>query len=214
MKDYEKKYIMDTIKVNSAFHIGAYDGSEIDFYFEMGINNIIFAEPNPELFSELEVRCSNEKYNKMNLVLIDSAIYNTVGETLKFNLYYDRQRTYRGCSSLRESALHNEIYPQILYNGTIEVNTATVDYISENINFEIEFLNIDVQGVEYEVLLGATNTLSKSVKAILVETATAELYKNQKFQKDITELLSKSGFKLDKYFQHDNTWGDSLYIKG
>lgn len=215
MKDIEQEYLLKNVNVKSVFHIGAYDGSEIDFYIQMGIKNIIFAEPNPELYDLLTKRCSDEKYKDMNLILSDCAIYNTTGDILDFNLYYDNKRQNKGCSSIRESVLHNQMYPQILYNGTIQVNTATADFIakSELVNFDVEFLNIDVQGVEYEVFLGAHEILSTTVKVILVETADVELYKNQKYQKDITELLSKYGFVLDRYFAHDTTWGDTIYIK-
>ena len=215
MKDIEKDYLLDNIDVSSVFHIGAYDGLEMDFYIELGIKNAVFAEPNPELFDILNENMSDEKYKDINIVTTDCAIYDKTGEVLDFHLYYDDHRVNKGCSSLRESVLHNEMYPQILYNGTIQVNTATADYIvnSELVDFDVEFLNIDVQGVEYEVFLGADEILSTTVKAILVETATAELYKNQKYQDDVTELLSKYGFVLDKHFPHDKLWGDTIYIK-
>ena len=81
------------------------------------------------------------------------------------------------------------------------------------LNFGIEFLNIDVQGVEYEVFLGAKNLLSTTVKAILVETSDIELYENQKTKNQITALLNEFGFVLDMYFAHDTMWGDTYYIK-
>jgi len=215
MKDIEQEYLLKNVNVKSVFHIGAYDGSETDFYIQMGIKNIIYAEPNPELFNLLNIHCSKEQYKDLNIITTDCAIYNTTGDVLDFHLYYDKTRTNLGCSSIRESVLHNQLYPQILFNGIIQVNTATADSIvkSDLVDFDVEFLNIDVQGVEYEVFLGAHEILSTTVKAILVETATAELYKDQKHQQEITELLGKYGFVLDTHFAHDTMWGDTIYIK-
>lgn len=215
MKDIEEEYLLKNLKINSAFHIGAHKGEELDFYVQMGVKNLIFAEPNPELYEKVEKKCLQSQYKDMNLIVTDYAIYNVDGEILDFYLYYDEHKDNMGCSSLFESELHNKIYPQILYNGTMQVNTITADTLSKSdiVNFDIEFLNIDVQGAEYEVFLGAHNLLSTTVKAILVEVADVELYKSQKSKKEVTELLNKYGFVLDQYFPHADIWGDAYFIK-
>lgn len=211
----ENKYLINRLKVNSSFHIGAYVGEELDFYKEWGVKNIILAEPNPELFARLEENIKNEKYKDMNLIITDNAICDKDGDVVNFHLYYNQCRDNMGCSSIKESELHNKIYPQILYNGTIQVNTTTADLISKSelVDFDIEFLNIDVQGAEYEVFLGAHNLLSTTVKGILVEVADVELYKNQKLKVDIIEFLKQYNFNADTYFPHSNIWGDILFIK-
>lgn len=213
MINEENEYITYRFKADSVFHIGAYVGEELDFYLQWGMKNIILAEPNPELYSRLQENIKNESYKDMNIITTDYAICDKSTDLVDFYLYYNKCRDNMGCSSIKQSHLHNQIYPQILDSGIIQVKTTTADLITKEIGFDIKFLNIDVQGAEYEVFLGADKLLSTTVKAILVEVANVELYKGQKLKNDISDLLSGYDFRLDKYFPHADTWGDALFLK-
>ena len=54
-------------------------------------------------------------------------------------------------------------------------------------------LKVDVQGYEFEVLQGATQTL-REVDEILVELSFAELYVGQHLAADVIEVLTSAGF--------------------
>jgi FkbM family methyltransferase len=75
------------------------------------------------------------------------------------------------------------------------VETAAIDCVSlDSLNLpKIEFLKIDIQGAENDVLKGASSMLN-SVLGLEVEVEFTELYKEQPLFGDICKTLSKNGF--------------------
>lgn len=77
------------------------------------------------------------------------------------------------------------------------VEMKTIDHIYQSNNTPIpppDFLSLDVQGVAYEVLQGAKETLKTKVLSVHVEVEFYPFYKDQKLFGDIVELLSGMGF--------------------
>ena len=81
----------------------------------------------------------------------------------------------------------------------VEVNADTLDslLLQNKINYEdVNWIKIDVEGAEFEVLKGATNVLSKSKDiSILIEIHNIEEGKN--FYKEIVDFLGNYNFKID-----------------
>lgn len=68
-------------------------------------------------------------------------------------------------------------------------------------------IKLDVDGIEYQILKGAKNTLmSDSMKSILMEIADPEE------EKKIMDLLLECGFKVKDDFKHDNT-SNRIFVK-
>ncbi len=59
-----------------------------------------------------------------------------------------------------------------------------------------EFLKIDTQGTEYEILEGAKRTLTERTVAVVCEVSFCELYKNQKLFSDVESFLRQYGFSF------------------
>lgn len=57
-----------------------------------------------------------------------------------------------------------------------------------------EFIKIDTQGTEYEILQGSEKTLNERTVAIVTEVSFCELYKNQKLFSEVELFLRKRGF--------------------
>lgn len=70
--------------------------------------------------------------------------------------------------------------------SSIIVETDTLDNICSQNNFVPNFIKIDVEGAEYDVLKGASNTL-KNVNALMVEVS--------RHKNDVFSLLADFGFK-------------------
>ena len=117
-----------------------------------------------------------------------------------------------GCSSVLEPSSN---YSHIPFLKNKIVSMRRLDDI--NLEGSFNFLNIDVQGYELEVLRGSSNTL-KSVDYIMCEinrvTPSKKLdYKNASLIEDVSEFLSEYGFKLVEENWAGVSWGDGFFIK-
>jgi len=70
-----------------------------------------------------------------------------------------------------------------------------------------EFLKLDTQGSEYEVLQGASRVLRERCVAILCEVEFFEVYREQKTLADIIHLLRGHGFALYALYPHYRSSG-------
>jgi len=147
---------------------------------KVGITGKVFAiDPQPEVFKMLN---NNIKLNKLqNVTSINSAIHST--ET--------KLKLYSNYSVIKERAGKNN-------SDSIIVNCNTLDNLvfqSSEIK-EVNWIKIDVEGAELEVLKSAHNILSKSKDiALLIEVhniSGAENHYNQ-----IIELLTMYNFKIE-----------------
>lgn len=126
---------------------------------------------------------------------IPIAISNSIGEQ---TLYVTKHPM---CSSLyppNEAFLSRfEGLPELVnLDFTVELETDTLDnFFKEENQKNIDFLQIDVQGADLDVLRGAMQLLP-SVMAIQIEVEFAELYLNQPLFPDIDSFLKKQGFSL------------------
>jgi FkbM family methyltransferase len=100
-------------------------------------------------------------------------------------------------------------HPSVLFVDTAIVEVKTLD--SFNIA-SCNFLNMDVQGYELNVLKGGVDTL-KHIDAVYTEVNTAELYTNNPLIEEMDEWLKEKGFIRVWTHITPNHWGDALYVK-
>lgn len=104
-------------------------------------------------------------------------------------------------SSLYEiTELQNKIFPGTDELKTEEIKISTLNnLISKNNLKGTVLLKLDVQGFEYEALLGCEELLYL-FDAIYCECSFLELYKNQKLAHEIIAYLNYRGFRLDGFY--------------
>lgn len=112
----------------------------------------------------------------------------------------------------------------------IELETTTLDEFCQQEGIdEIDFLQIDVQGAELQVLEGACEILNRSVLAVQAEVEFSHLYSEQPLFADVDTHLRKQGFTLfdleQAYRLRARTpigsavrngqllWGDAFYFR-
>jgi FkbM family methyltransferase len=80
---------------------------------------------------------------------------------------------------------------------SFEVDTITLDQFcqEEQVN-EIDFLQIDVQGADLDVLTGAINILNRGTTAIQIEVEFSQLYIGQPLFADVDSFLRQNDFTL------------------
>jgi len=62
-----------------------------------------------------------------------------------------------------------------------------------------DFLTLDVQSLEYEVLLGASEQLRQSVCGVIAEVEFGEMYEGQRRFQDVFDLLTGFGFEFVRF---------------
>lgn len=100
----------------------------------------------------------------------------------------------------------------------IEVEVIRMDEFIRKHNIEtVDFLKLDVEGVNYEVLEGFGDELSR-VKAVQLEGEYRQYWEGQKLYWDIEALLRRNNFDLlyftlsDDGIQSDSFWVQQQYI--
>ena len=139
-----------------------------------------------------------------------SSIFQQNHEYVKTN--YETLKT-KGNQSLASSWFDRA---QLLREEKIKVTT--LDKILDNNSSKIpfDFLKVDAQGAEYEILSGAKKFLDSSCIGLHLELFKVPLYKGIKLEPEVTSFLESRGFELIKKFPSHGTFhsqNDCLYLK-
>jgi FkbM family methyltransferase len=190
------------MNIEGVIHVGAHRGEELPNYLQMGIKKIVLFEP---LQENCNFILSLPFFNNQNITLYQTALGNNVGTT-KMHLSDNNLES----SSILEPKLHLQQHDWVHFYGIEEVKIDKLD----NFNIqECNFLNVDVQGYELEVLKGSINTL-KNIKYVYCEVNRAELYKNNCLIEEIDLFLRDYSFvRVETQWYPNADWGDALYIK-
>ena len=136
------------------------------------------------------------------------------------------------CSSLLEPSPETldgfSVVTKLELKEKISVNTLNLSQWAEEFSIQsVDFIKLDVQGAEFEILNGAEKLLEK-VLCIEVEVEFLEVYRKQPLFSDVDKWLRSKGFVLfdiKKIYGRRSilpegiesngqlTWGDALYFR-
>ena len=150
-----KQVLPQLIKKDSnCLDIGAHKGYFLDLFRTLAPDGEHYAfEPLPELYDELSTQYPEVRSMQL-------ALSNSTGETT-FN---------KVVGSLAWSGLKPQQYPQDLEVQQIVVQTNRLDNVLPQ-SHKIDFIKIDVEGAEMEVLKGAIGLITKYKPTVLFEHA-------------------------------------------
>jgi FkbM family methyltransferase len=117
-----------------------------------------------------------------------------------------------GASSIfRASGEFDEV--EKLPQTKITVEATRIDtWAKQNGIEKIDLCWMDLQGAEYEALIGMGDML-ENVQAIYAEVEFQEIYTGQKLFSELKKFLEENGFKLlDLYIAEENWWGNAIFI--
>lgn len=184
-------------------------------FFDVGANNgrdsihiannpdwLVYGfEPTPHLINQIKDKIKN----KPNYILVEKAVSDFVG-TSQFNIAGQRDW---GCSSLLEFSDKSKTkWPgrtDFKVTETIQVEVITLEkFIKENQIPAIDFLHIDTQGSDLNVLKGLGEYIN-IVKQGVMEAGTEDdiLYYGQNTKNECIEFLTSNGFKIDNIKSND-----------
>lgn len=191
------------LEIKNIAHVGAHNGKEVEVYKKLFTDSEIHLfEPNKSSFKKLESKFSNSN----NIYLYNFALGNT-NEEKTLNI----SSNFPNTSSILEPHLSKVYYPEINFDDNEVVSLKKFDsLLIDNINF----MSIDTQGYELEVLKGANEYLNL-IDYLIVEINRKYLYKNSPLVKDIDLYLKPFGFirAVTSYWGKECVWGDGFYIK-
>jgi FkbM family methyltransferase len=197
LKTLKTKY---SLNIDGIIHIGAHFGEEHQTYKSLGVDNIVYFEPVKKTFDVLKEKVK------------DAILYNcALGQENKMIEMFIEESDEYGCSSILQPSSN---YNNVKFSPNEMVEMKRLD----DFNFKgYNFLNIDVQGYEYEVLKGSHNTL-KHVDYILCEVNRNITEKKMDYIGAITideiiNLLKPYGFSLMEVNWAGLSWGDGFFIK-
>jgi FkbM family methyltransferase len=175
------------VVIDIGAHIGRYT---IIASKRVGANGKVVAiEANPSNFEMLN---RNIKLNQLtNVISLNNAVYS---KETKIKLYLPGEElghtTYNTVMSDRART----------EDKFVEVSANTLDYLLQlNEITDVNWVKIDVEGAEFEVLKGASNVLSKSKDiALLIEVHGKDTYE------PIIESLRSYNFKIDFEKTYEN----------
>ena len=184
-------------------YIGANEGQELPDMLKYFPNSIIHCfEPQKKPFNLLKNNFIDEK----NLYFYNFALGN---EDKKITIYTNNNNSNMSSSILKPKE-HLFYHKEVTFKGSEEIELKKFSDLGIH---NVDYLNIDVQGFELEVLKGFNNL--NEIKYIKTEVNRKELYKDCVQISDLDKYLYNYNFIRVKtiWWQSTVPWGDAFYIR-
>lgn len=183
------------VNINGIIHVGMWDFVEHDCYTKLVGTNVIGVEANKFVYETMSKpvadRCGYKSFNE--------CVYSEDGLEKDFYLA-------NHCSSLSPTG-----------GQSVKVTTKRLSTIIEENDIDMnqyDFLNIDAEGAELDILKGFENDL-KYINVIDLETSYDDRNNTGASHDAIVEWLSDRNFTLAEMsdsYQYER-WGDSVFVR-
>jgi len=176
------------------FELGCHHGEDSHILFNSSRGNISYYafEPIPE--NIISIKNKLHIPNNVTFNLYELAVGNVTGfaEMFVSDGVHPNGLKNTMASSLRKPKNVKDIYPFIKFEKTILVRATTLDdFLAKNNIPKIDFIWCDIQGCEYDMILGAKNNLV-NLGMMLLEYSEVELYDGEKGFTDIMDALGEN----------------------
>jgi FkbM family methyltransferase len=201
-KELVKKH---NLKVTGILHVGAHECEELKDYISQGVSQ--------ENTYWIEAMDDKVEYNKK--IYKDLNIYNATidledDKEVVFNITNNGQS-----SSILEFGTHEKHHSHVVVVKNVVKKTSRLDTIIEKHKIPIQtinFMNLDIQGVELRALKSMEKYL-QHIKYIYTEVNVEDVYKGCDKMPELDEYLKKFGFsRVNTKVLHVG-WGDAFYMK-
>lgn len=190
-------------------HAGGNIGEELADYHQMGVERTLWFEPNPLSLPSLVSNCRSTLGSH---VVMPCGLWHE-DTSMELNIASNLQS-----SSVYQFDKHLSEHPSVSYVGSVRVEMRRFDGLATELSnrlplFRPQFVNLDIQGSEYNALTGMALTIEKTVRMIYCEVNRMHLYSGIHLVTDIDNFLAPFGFFRLITVWTEHNWGDALYIK-
>ena len=188
------------VHIKGIIHVGMWDFVEYGCYTKLVGNNVIGIEANPQVYKDM----AKPVADKWGFKCFNEFLSDKDKEVRDFYFAGEGSSLYKG-------------QPQWNKNVSIKVQTKTLSTVIEENNIDMngyDFLNIDAEGAEFDVLKGFEKYLDH-INVIDLETSYDDRHRSGADHNTIVQWLSERGFELKEMsdsYQSQN-WGDSVFAR-
>jgi FkbM family methyltransferase len=189
-------------------HVGANSGQEFEDYQAAGLDCVLYIEPIPAVFKELQQHVAGDPRHRA----IQALCADRSGEEYEFNVASNAGES----SSILAFSGHAEEHPNVRFESKIKLTSSTLDDIvfgTPGIDIaSLDCLVIDVQGAEMKVIKGADRTLSHC-RFLFCEVSVGGLYEGDTPYKEVVSVLEGYGYQLRSLDINQHGWGNAFLVK-
>ena len=192
-------------------HVGANRGQEVPSYRDSGIRPVVLVEPLDEPYRQLVETIGGSA----GFFPVQACLSTAAGRLVTFHIASNNSAS----SSYLEPTRHREIVPSVHFTETIELTTSTLDDVVAGLVSAgkaewdgLDYLGIDTQGSELDILRGAPEVL-KHVNSVYTEVSLGDLYAGSCSVYDLFDFLRPLGFHPYSLSIGALSWGDALFIR-
>jgi len=192
MNKQEIKELINT-ENPTILEIGAHDGSDTnDFLQTFKFGYFYCFEPDPRCVKKHKVNVNDSRCKLFEVALSNENSKGLLYMSGGWPPDWPGSGDWDYSSSLKKPLNHLKMHPWCKFDKTTIVKTITLDqWTMENVKGKIiDFIWMDVQGAEGDVIKGGLNTLRYRTKYIYTEYANDEQYEGQLNLEAILKLLS------------------------
>ena len=188
------------VHIKGIIHVGMWDFVEYGCYTKLVGNNVIGIEANPQVYKDM----AKPVADKWGFKCFNEFLSDKDKEVRDFYFAGEGSSLYKG-------------QPQWNKNVSIKVQTKTLATVIEENDIDMngyDFLNIDAEGAEFDVLKGFEKYLDH-INVIDLETSYDDRHRSGADHNTIVQWLSERGFELKEMsssYQSQN-WGDSVFAR-
>lgn len=205
----------------SLVDIGAMSGLSSEWSSIAGDITIIAFEPDPREFKKLK---STDKRKYYNFALSDRSAgmqYHIARSTGKSSLFLPDMREL---SKFNDPGRFDIVGEETIPSSRVKTLDMLID---EGLVKDPDFLKIDTQGSELNIMKGGSGRFMKEIFGAKIEVEFVRMYKGQPLFRDIDAFMAEQGFRLidlkrnywkRKYFtdykgKGSLAFGDALYLR-
>jgi len=227
---YRKLYILDILPyikiqhkeikklLNTNFpiivEIGAHEGGDSTKFLNQFKNLQLFCfEPDDRC-----IKVFKDNITDSRCILVEKAVGNKTGKVTFYPSTGSPEedgtrKDFNASSSIKKPTNNPKSYPWLHFKEGVEKDIIRLDdFVLENAIEHIDFMWIDVQGAERDLIEGGRRALNLT-KFLKIEYGETETYSSAMTRKETIERLNELNFKVLEEYSSKNAVGDLVFKK-